>query len=50
LVAQHFFRHKSRKASFQSVFWMTALVNSSAVIWLITSEAGRLILSMLMRE
>lgn len=50
LIAQHFFRHKSRKASFQSVFWMSVLLNVSAVVWLNTSDAGRLILSMLMRE
>lgn len=35
LVAQHQFRHKTIKASFQSVFWGTVLVNIGANAWLL---------------
>lgn len=37
LVAQHQFRHKTVKASFQSAFWLTVLVNLAIVGWLATS-------------
>jgi uncharacterized membrane protein YsdA (DUF1294 family) len=40
LVAQQRFRHKSRKGSFQLLFWITVLVNCGAVVWA-TSDAGR---------
>ena len=33
-VAQSLFRHKSRKASFQALFWTTAALNTAALIWL----------------
>ncbi|HKB11740.1 MAG TPA: DUF1294 domain-containing protein [Vicinamibacterales bacterium] len=33
LVAQRIWHHKSRKASFQLVFWMTVAVNCSALAW-----------------
>lgn len=36
LVAQQKLRHKSKKQSFRSVFWLTVLVNSSVFIWLLT--------------
>lgn len=39
LVAQQKLRHKSRKQSFRSVFWMTVVLNCSALAWLFT-EAG----------
>jgi uncharacterized membrane protein YsdA (DUF1294 family) len=34
LIAQRVFRHKSRKALFQVVFWATAALNSAAVLLL----------------
>ena len=37
LVAQHQFRHKTVKASFQFTFWLTVLVNLVIAAWLATS-------------
>lgn len=37
LVAQHQFRHKTVKASFQFTFWLTVLVNLATAAWLATS-------------
>lgn len=34
LIAQHKFRHKTKKVSFRLVFWLTVLVNVSTLIWL----------------
>lgn len=39
LLAQDLFRHKSRKADFQSVFWMTVVVNGGVLVWLLRSGA-----------
>jgi uncharacterized membrane protein YsdA (DUF1294 family)/cold shock CspA family protein len=36
LVAQQTFRHKTKKQSFRSVFWVTVLVNTGAFVWLLT--------------
>jgi uncharacterized membrane protein YsdA (DUF1294 family) len=33
LVAQHLIRHKSRKASFQVLFWGTVVVNCTVLAW-----------------
>ncbi len=33
LIAQQVFRHKSRKASFQWVFWVTVVLNCCALAW-----------------
>lgn len=35
-VAQHWFRHKNRKVSFQLLFWLTVLLNTSVFysLWL----------------
>ncbi|WP_082576283.1 DUF1294 domain-containing protein [Lysobacter sp. Root604] len=41
LMAQQRFRHKTVKTSFQSVFWVTVLINIVATIWLIRSGAAR---------
>lgn len=38
LIAQNTFRHKSRKASFQSVFWATVALNCAAFAWLHTDD------------
>lgn len=35
LVAQRLFRHKSRKASFQVVFWVVAALNAAVALWLL---------------
>lgn len=35
LLAQRIFRHKSRKVSFQIVFWTVAALNSAAALWLL---------------
>ena len=36
LVAQQKLRHKSKKQSFRSVFWVTVLLNCGAFVWLLT--------------
>ena len=36
LLAQKKLRHKSKKAEFQSVFWVTVILNCSAFGWLLT--------------
>lgn len=37
LLAQHAYRHKTVKASFQATFWITVLANIAGVGWLIAS-------------
>lgn len=37
LLAQHRFRHKTVKQPFQSVFWITVVVNVAAAGWLVLS-------------
>lgn len=39
LIAQDRFRHKTRKASFQFVFWATVAINCALLGWLLS--AGR---------
>jgi uncharacterized membrane protein YsdA (DUF1294 family)/cold shock CspA family protein len=36
LVAQQKLRHKSKKHSFRSVFWVTVMLNFAAFVWLFT--------------
>ena len=36
LIAQQKFRHKTRKQSFRSVFWVTVLLNTGTFVWLLT--------------
>ena len=43
LVAQQALRHKTRKARFRVVFWMTVLLNCAGCVWLHT-PAGRAVL------
>jgi len=38
LIAQQKLRHKSKKQSFRFVFWITALLNISMFIWLLTPD------------
>ena len=40
IVAQELLRHKSKKAAFRSVFWVTVLMNCAALLWAQT-EIGR---------
>ena len=44
LYAQRRLRHKSVKQEFQSVFWLTIVVNCGALVWLISSERARQLL------
>jgi uncharacterized membrane protein YsdA (DUF1294 family)/cold shock CspA family protein len=37
LVAQKLLRHKTNKRSFQSVFWVTVLLNCGGLAWLLTN-------------
>jgi uncharacterized membrane protein YsdA (DUF1294 family) len=34
-VAQRVFHHKSRKLSFQVTYWLTVVVNCSAIVWML---------------
>jgi uncharacterized membrane protein YsdA (DUF1294 family)/cold shock CspA family protein len=43
LIVQQTLRHKSRKASFQAVFWLTVLVNCGLFIWLFTPSGSELL-------
>ena len=47
LLAQRTLRHKSRKPSFQVAFWVTVLMNCSALGWLFTAAGARAMKSML---
>jgi len=42
-IAQQTLRHKSKKRKFRSVFWLTVIVNCSALAWLFTSNGTRLL-------
>ena len=37
LLAQDVYRHKSKKAEFQTIFWITIVLNCAALIWLVES-------------
>ena len=40
LAAQKLLRHKSKKQSFQVVFWATVIFNCGALIWLLTPQGS----------
>jgi uncharacterized membrane protein YsdA (DUF1294 family)/cold shock CspA family protein len=40
LAAQKLLRHKSKKQSFQVVFWATVMLNCGALIWLLTPQGS----------
>ncbi|HET6805291.1 MAG TPA: cold shock and DUF1294 domain-containing protein [Frateuria sp.] len=40
LAAQRLLRHKSRKASFRGVFWLTVLANVAGVAWLASARGA----------
>jgi uncharacterized membrane protein YsdA (DUF1294 family) len=37
LFAQDLFRHKSKKAEFQSIFWVTVVLNCAGLAWLLAT-------------
>lgn len=39
-IAQCFLRHKSKKLSFRATYWVTAIVNCSALYWLTTPKGS----------
>lgn len=43
LLAQKTLRHKSRKAQFQTVFWLTVLLNCCALAWFFTASGAAFI-------
>lgn len=45
LVAQRAFRHKSRKAAFQRIYWLTVLLNLGGLGWLLVN--GRALTTLL---
>ena len=47
LAAQRLLRHKSRKQSFQVVFWVTVLINCGALGWLFSSSGAEVLRSIL---
>ena len=49
LAAQRLLRHKSKKQSFQIVFWITVVLNCGALCYLLTSSGAELTRSVLLR-
>lgn len=47
LTAQRLLRHKSAKTSFQTVFWITVLLNCGALGWLSSPSGSRVLHSLL---
>lgn len=43
LIAQQKLHHKSKKQSFQVVFWLTVLLNCGVFIWLFTSSSSNIL-------
>ena len=43
LLAQEWLRHKSRKAGFRFIFWITVILNFAVLGWLMTDDGHRLI-------
>lgn len=43
LVAQNRLRHKTRKTSFQLVFWATVLLNCGALGWMLSANGSRML-------
>lgn len=41
LFAQQALRHKTKKLSFQLLFWLSVLLNIAIVIWLLQGGSGR---------
>lgn len=47
LAAQRLLRHKSKKQSFQIVFWVTVILNCSALAWLFSTSGSVMLRSVL---
>lgn len=47
LVAQQQLRHKTRKQSFRSVFWVTVFLNCGVFVWLFTAAGAATLQSMI---
>lgn len=47
LIAQEKLRHKSRKKSFRSVFWVTVLLNCGVFVWLFTPTGASTLKSLI---
>ncbi len=47
LAAQQILRHKSRKASFQFIFWITVIANCVGLGWLTSSDGATLLRSVM---
>lgn len=47
LTAQRLLRHKSTKASFQKIFWITVVLNCGALGWLSSPSGARVLHSLL---
>ena len=47
LIAQRLLHHKSRKLPFQIVFWATALLNFSGLIWLLSPSGSHILHTLL---
>lgn len=46
MAAQRLLRHKSRKVSFQGLFWTTVALNCSACAWLFSASGARMLRSL----
>jgi uncharacterized membrane protein YsdA (DUF1294 family)/cold shock CspA family protein len=40
LIAQNIFRHKTKKQPFQTVFWLTVIVNVAGFFWVLSPLSG----------
>jgi uncharacterized membrane protein YsdA (DUF1294 family)/cold shock CspA family protein len=47
LAAQRLFRHKSSKASFQTTYWITVMLNCAALAWLLSPYGAQTLQAML---
>ena len=47
LIAQQKLRHKSKKQSFRSVFWVTVFINCGAFVWLFTQTGAAILQSLI---
>ena len=47
LAAQRLFRHKSSKASFQTTYWVTVVLNCAALAWLLSPYGAQTLQAML---
>lgn len=47
LLAQRLLRHKSRKASFLGVFWLTVIANVALLMWLASARGAAMLQSLL---